>query len=254
MRGTRERIERDLQRSPVQRVLYVEGQDELVMLPALLGRAPGEVFVDGVVLADAGGGDVVEELVREARAAGFPGVFGVVDGDGRRPGDLERGPLFVWPAYDLEAVLVRAVWPGRLGAEPDWQDVTAAYVGTVALNRLPVRAALSGLGGLRHEPRTRDEGQAVLAQWWDQVAGREPFAEFAATADAYEAMTHENRLGWLSGKRSLLNRLGAALGPTEAARRSAWSQAAAEAGGDVVVRAWWDRHVRPPVTVDATSG
>src|SRR5256885_507403 len=80
-------IRADLQRAPAQIVIYLEGKTDVDPFFALLGRATPEdgvhqgVFVKG--LRDrGGGGSAVRARVNVAIQFPFPGVFGIVDGDG----------------------------------------------------------------------------------------------------------------------------------------------------------------------------
>jgi hypothetical protein len=152
-------IEADLNGAPARIVIYLEGKTDVEPFFALLGRATPKdgvhlgVLVKG--LRDRGsGGSAVRARADVASRVPFPGVFGIVDGDGQPLATLSQtfdppysGPLFAWKAYCIENLLAKTGWPPTWGAEPDWPVALVAYGPYVGLNRIHVelQSILEGL-------------------------------------------------------------------------------------------------------------
>lgn len=141
-------IRSDLQRAPAQIVIYLEGKTDVDPFFALLGRAtPTDgvhqgVFVKGLRDRDSGG-SAVRARVEAAIRISFPGVFGLVDGDGQPLATLSQtfdhphvGPQFTWKAYCIENLLAKSGWPPAWGDAPDWPVALIDYGPYVALNRI----------------------------------------------------------------------------------------------------------------------
>jgi hypothetical protein len=142
--------ETDLNGAPARIVIYLEGKTDVDPFFALLGLAtPMDGVHQGVLvkgLRDRGsGGSAVRARVHAATQVPFPGVFGIVDGDGLPLATLSQtfdhphaGPLFAWKAYCIENLLAKTGWPPAWGPEPDWPVALVDYGPYVALNQLHV--------------------------------------------------------------------------------------------------------------------
>ncbi|MEQ1506507.1 MAG: hypothetical protein ABMB14_30040 [Myxococcota bacterium] len=254
-------IAEDLQRAPANRVVYLEGNTDDQALFALLGvSAPPDSVVDGVLIRGlrpnrGSGGSAVRHRVESASARGFRHVYGVLDGDGADPTDPfpGPGPLFVWPGYAIENLVVRAGWPPAFGDPPDWPTVMRAHAGAVALNRV-VREVQERLGrhGLRKFLRPSDDPTAVdrktvrAALVGADAIGRDLVARFDRDADAFEARVDQDLAAahaWIDGKWLVEHHVGRVMGVRDV--RTQWLAHLASTGGLPEVRAWWDARIRP---------
>lgn len=246
-------IDGDLQRAPRNRVLYVEGATDPVVLFALLGvSVPADSVHEGVFVRELRGSQNVRSRVELAHSAGRNQVFGMVDGDGR---DLEvveaefggPGPTFSWPAYSIESVLVAAGWPSAWGEEPDWRGVLSLYGTVAARNRLvrdlePDVRPLVGLvsAGRPGWPKDHAEARATLAEAQRALGARDLGAEFDALAARFVALSVGAAHAWLDGK-WLIHHVATTTGRSREAVRREWARSIAERGGDARVRAWCAR-------------
>ncbi len=194
-------IEGDLQLAG--RVLYLEGKSDPSILFALLGTAaPTDGVSEGVLvrgLADdrrGSGKTAVQVRVDVASRKGIRGVFGVVDGDGMSARDLRTrfdrphaGPLYAWPTYSIENMLVRAGWPEAWGEAPDWKQILKELGPYVALNSLhrEIGNALATIGLHRYnrpvfgEPRkVAKDVRRALEQEQHIIGARDVVADFDA--------------------------------------------------------------------------
>lgn len=139
----------DLQKAPAQKVVYLEGKTDVPIFFALLGvPSPMDPIHQGVyVRALAGrsgsGSSSVRERVELAQSKGYPGIFGIVDGDGEPYSQLTTkfdapfmGPLFTWKSYSIENLLVKTGWPATWGDAPGWEQVLIDHAPYVGLNRI----------------------------------------------------------------------------------------------------------------------
>jgi len=274
-------IEGDLRlstRSPAS-VLYLEGKTDPEMLFALLGEPvpPGNsgrgVLHGGVLVKGleaegkmgrppGSGSARVRRLVELAQREGYPGVFGVLDGDGRPLRELAplfdapcAGPLFSWKAYCLENLVARAAWPLAWGPAPDWTTALEVYAPYVALNKIhgEMTKALATLQLAKHNnphhnwPRL-DELAVLDALKRDKhlVAGydvarvfEEQTREFKDTLGRSEEEAH----ALLNGK-WLLNDFAprsAGKSSTPDLCRAGWLEAVRGSGGFEPVRGFWKR-------------
>jgi|GEM_PF-5395908 len=158
-KAVRQEIEADLQAATVHKVIYLEGQTDLRPFFALLGvPAPVDGIHQGVLVklrAKDRGRRAVAGIVEIAIKFNYPGVYGVIDGDGRSFSELVSqfddpypGPLFSWKAYCIENLLAKTGWPQSWKIPPNWAEVFKDYGPYVALNRIhmELRKRLESLG------------------------------------------------------------------------------------------------------------
>jgi hypothetical protein len=147
----RQEIEADLRAAPSQTVIYLEGKTDVEPFFGLLGVTPLPVLDGGQhqgvnvkgLRKRGSGRTAVADYVSVAGRFNYPGVFGIVDGDGRSLGTLAplfdapfSGPLFAWKAYCIENLLAKTGWPSGWGDAPDWHVELAKYGPYVALGRV----------------------------------------------------------------------------------------------------------------------
>jgi hypothetical protein len=265
-------IERDLQRSPGARVVYLEGPSDPAVFFALLGVGEpldlGDYGFehDGVLVrglpADRGSGaSAVRRRVQLAGERGRRHVYGFVDGDGEAHERLApafdapfAGPLFRWKAYAIENLLVRASWPAHWGREPSWPGVFRRYAPYVALNRLHAQIrkdlALLGLAGYQHPVRG-------LPLWKNKEVVRRLKAQehLLPKRDVLQAYRHEvhelldatldEQHARLDGKWIVEELAPSMTGRSEEQCRAEWIRETAGRGGDREVRSLWERALRP---------
>jgi hypothetical protein len=138
------------------RVVFVEGPTDLPVFFGLIGIPRPRLDVhDGVLVKALSGRSRVRAMVELAARSGIRGIFGITDGDGEPLATLTAsfappfaGPLFRWPTYAIENLLVKTGWPPSWGAAPDWSQVLLDHVPYVALNAL-VRELRQSLRTLR---------------------------------------------------------------------------------------------------------
>jgi hypothetical protein len=200
-------IQRDLQTAP-QGVVYLEGKSDPPIFFALLGvPTPADSIHRGVLVRGLKDGDsgkaAVKARVDVAQNKGYPRVYGIVDGDGEDLATLAArfahpfvGPLFSWPAYAVENMLVKTGWPAGWGAPPDWTRALLDHVPYTALNRIhrELRGSLETLRLWRHnyptlgEPlRSVADMAATLARDKHLIEGYDVEARFHAEAAAVAA-------------------------------------------------------------------
>jgi hypothetical protein len=269
-------IEKDLQAAAAGRgvVLYLEGKTDVPILLALLGarderEVSGGVLHDGVLirgLRDRGGSgsSAVKQRLDVAQRRGYPGIFGVLDGDGAALGTLASefdaphpGPLFRWKGYCIENLLASACWPEAWGVTPEWSAVLAAFAPYVALNRLgfDVRRRLERLRLDRFlnpdRSRPLEATEVFVAKLRDgkhELLNLEIEAMFSVELDAFMAALATS----LDDAHALLNGkwLVSAFAPQHTGRtqeqcRDEWAMHLRSIGGDPEIKAWWRRTVAP---------
>lgn len=268
-------IRQDLQSAAAgrDRVLYLEGKTDVPILLALLG-AEGErevsnaILYDGVLirgLRDRGGSGscAVVQRLDVARRLGYPGIFGVLDGDGEPLAVLAQefdaphaGPCFRWKTYCIENLLASTAWPTSWGQEPDWRRTIADFAPYVAINRLgtDLRDRLKPLHldrfvnpspGSLH---TADDLLRKLREGKHKLAGLDVEAMLAAELKGFHA-TIERDMGeahaFVNGK-WLVNAFAShhtRLNPELC--REEWTRHVRERGGAPEIRDWWRRTIAP---------
>lgn len=268
----RREIEKDLQRAAAGRgvVCYLEGKTDVPILLGLLGardegEVSGGVLHEGVLirgLRDGSGSSAVKQRLEVAGRHGYPGIFGVLDGDGEARSTLAAafdaphpGPCYRWKAYCIENLLAGAVWPAAWGAVPEWRVVLADYAPYVAINRLgtELRRRLQRLEldrfispGNARPLRTTGEFLAMLAEGQHALGNLEIAAMFSTEVEGYMATLGHS----LEDAHALLNGkwLVGCFAPRRTGRsarecRDEWTEALRFAGGDPEIGAWWARAV-----------
>lgn len=269
---------RDLQSAAAgrRRVLYLEGKTDVPILLALLGArderaVSNAVLYDGVVIRGLGGGGSGSSAVaqRLAVASGhhYPGIFGVIDGDGEA---LERltpqfdgphpGPRFRWKTYCIENLLARACWPAEWGTAPDWREVMHAFAPYVAMNRigLELRQRLNRLGldrfqrpGLADDLVTAQQVRRRLREGKQELTGLDVEAMFSAELEHFQAVlatSVDEAHALLNGKWLVEVYAPRCTKLSPDACREAWTGHLREIGGDPEIHAWWQRTIAPSVT------
>ncbi|HEX8199561.1 MAG TPA: hypothetical protein VF590_03675 [Isosphaeraceae bacterium] len=263
--GALEEIRAHLQFAPAQVVIYLEGKTDVEPFFALLGRtAPRDglhqgVFVKG--LRDQGsGGLAVGARVDAAGRLSFPGVFGLIDGDGQPLTTLSptfdhpfAGPLFTWKAYCIENLLAMTGWPSTWGAEPDWPVALTDYGPYVALNRIHVelQSTLDVLSvAKRNNPisgqplKTSQDVLADLSHDRHRLLNYDVAQRFQNELQVYQAAL-QNQLdeahAMLNGKWLFSHLAPVITGQNPDRCRSDWIAHAISAGGLAEVRSLWQR-------------
>ena len=154
-------IQADLRRAAQEgKVVYLEGASDYDALLALLGKAPAKadtrsslvdgVFVRGLHSHDAvgdSGKKAVTQRLKVAQTDAIAGIYGVVDrdgGDADSLSDFGSPPLFIWPAYCIENLLLQAL------EDYDALAGMRQFAAYVAHNRSGLGEALRDLGLTRH--------------------------------------------------------------------------------------------------------
>lgn len=259
-------IEGHLQRSATNQVLYLEGRTDGSALFALLGvETPDDSLHQGVFVCPlpsrkGSGGKRVRSYVELAERAGYPGVFGVIDGDGAALAEASAqfdapfaGPLFVWRAYCIENLLVKAGWPAEWGAEPDWTEVMLRYTPYIGLNRIHVdlrgRLETLQLARLENPKPGRDFLQketvlATLQQDKELLVGidvAEMFGQHCSRWETTARASLDEAHALLNGK-WLINHFAATTYKERAqVCRQLWEDAVRANGGLDEVKEWWER-------------
>ncbi len=269
-------IEKDIQAAAAGRgvVLYLEGKTDVTILLGLLGaddarEVSGGLLYDGVLIrgldgSDGSGSKAVKQRLDVARRRGYPGIFGVLDGDGTALGELagefdapHPGPLFRWKGYCIENLLARAGWPESWGDPPDWRAELALFAPYVAISRLWLN--LQGrLKRLRldrfHNPdrskplETTEEVLTRLRDGQHELSNLEVAAMFSAEVDAFMAALDnglEDAHVLLNGKWLINDFAPRHTGRTQDQCRGEWAAYLRSVGGDPEIKAWWRRTVAP---------
>ncbi len=274
-RGLATELRQDLQRAAAGRgrVLYLEGKTDVPILLGLLGaqgerEVPGGVLHDGVLirgLSERGGSgrSAVAQRLAVAVREGYPGIFGVIDGDGEPLAALapefdapHSGPRFRWKTYCVENLLVLAGWPTQWDPAPDWQEALAAFAPYVALNRLGsgLRERLRPLqlDRMVNPPQgrlyTADEILGKLRAGKHELAGLDVEAMFAAELELFRSTLARDvaEAHALVNGKWLVNLFAAQrTGRTPAQCRDDWTGYLREAGGSAEIRCWWRRTIAP---------
>lgn len=259
------------------RVLYLEGKTDVEPFFALLGEAlPAGDLDQGVIhqgvlvrgLAGEGklgrppgsGSSAVQERVQVASKHGFPGVFGIIDGDGRSLSELapqfdppHAGPLFSWKAYCVENLVAQGAWPLSWGAEPVWVTALGEYAPYVALNRMhtDLRTRLTSLqlanfANPRPFETLLDEAavEAALDRDRGLLLGYNAAEEFRRQVTDFRDAVARSVLEahtLLNGKWLLRHLAPGFTGKPPEACRAEWLDAVRSAGGLTEVREFWVR-------------
>lgn len=270
------RIRQDLQRAAAGRgrVLYLEGKTDVPILLALLGaqhplEVSDAVLHDGVLIRglrgdrDGSGSSAVTQHLEVARRHVYPGVFGVLDGDGEELHALaaefdapHAGPRFRWKSYCIENLLARGGWPEPWGPAAGPQEALRAFAPYVALNRVgsELRGRLRQLRLHRFirptydELHTADEVLGMLRAGKELLAGVDVVALFAAELDAFHAALArdlDEAHALLNGKWLVDVFAPRRTGRTQTQCRDEWTEHLRRAGGDPEIKAWWRRVVAP---------
>ena len=251
----------DLQRARGRQVLYLEGETDIDPFFALCGVPSPIDGLRGDVLVKAltGVKEVRRRIELAEKTQGLRGHFaGIIDGDGRPLADLRRefvgpwaGPLFSWPAYNIESLMVRTAWPAAWGSQPAWHEELPLYSGFVALAGLHryLQQALESVRLARLERpgvdriETADEiAEALERDRHLLLGGDELVTRFRREAEVFVAMARPDYTEalaaldgkWLFRRESWRRKIAA-----EECRRQ-WTEAVREAGGLGEVKdLWW---------------
>lgn len=266
-------IEQDLRlAASTRRVVYLEGRSDVPIFLALLGRPVPRVipdegtFVDGVLIRGLGdrsgsGCRAVRQRLEVARRRGYRGVLGLVDGDGALDtpdvglGPEHSGPLFVWPTYCIENLLVQAGWPSAWGSTPDWETTLRAYAPYAALNRVItwVQLRLSALRIVRFDRPQSDAPLRSAAEIRTQLVQDDettrqlgdPGALFDLELERCEHALTEHGLArahaLINGKWLVDDYARRATGRRGDTLRDEWIDHVATTGGHSEVVRWWAR-------------
>lgn len=268
------KIEEDLRLAAEgrRRVLYLEGRTDVRILLGLLGRGeatamPDSILHDGILIRGltdrskfGAGSKAVRQRVELAAGHGYPGVFGVLDGDGEalpvlapQFDDPYGGPLFRWKVYCIENLLARAPWPEEWGIAPDWHTVLADLAPYVALNRLglTLRTRLQRLGldrfinpGSASPLLATEELRGKLRDGQHELAGLDVVAMYDAELAVFAstlARGVDQAHTLVNGKWLVDLCVPGLAGRTQEERRDKWAGQVARLGGDPEIKAWWTR-------------
>lgn len=267
----------DLQSSPRETVIYLEGKTDPEIFFGLLGvPTPNPtddygflhqgVLVRGLDEKSGGSGGKSVQARKDAAAKfKYPGVFGVIDGDGL---PLERlaqsfdapfaGPVFRWKAYCIENLLLKTGWPASFGDAPDWRTALLAYGPYVALNRIYVelRDKLESLGlqkltkPIPDGPlRTKDEVLATLEKDKHLIIGFDVSSLYKSHSDGFENALLNNideAHTMLNGKWLIEHFAYKRTKKSHQEIRQIWSEHAQSVDGLPEVRDLWQRITQSP--------
>ena len=261
-------IQRDQQQAQGGKVVYLEGKTDVRIFFALLGREEPplgfarveRILVRGLKDQSGTGSSSVRARVEVAQRHAYPGIYGILDGDGSDLATLAAGfdapfagPLFRWKAYCIENLLAKTGWPPAFGDAPDWSDRLARYAPYVALNRLRGQLArdLETLRLHRYarphdgEPLlTLDDVGAALDRDQHLLAGRTIGDEFRREAALYLDAVHRNldeAHALFNGKWLLTHLAPAHVRSRHDLCQEAWIQHAITTGGLPEVTSFWER-------------
>ncbi len=265
-----DRINDDIRISTAQTVIYLEGTTDPEFFFALLGLPtnPADGVHRGVLVRGlkddpkrrGSGSAAVRNLVDVASRNRVPGIFGVIDGDGRKLEELAPrfdpsypGPLFHWKAYCIENLIAKTGWPSVWGDEPDWVAELSRYGPYVALNRivLEVRSIVKELElesyskpSLGSPMKQAAEVARALGEGKHRIQEYDVEQRFASEFADFEGLVRSN----LDEAHALLNGkwLFQHMAPTLTRRdpdlcRFEWLAHARSVGGLPEVRDWWER-------------
>lgn len=132
-------IERDLQKAAGGKVVYLEGQSDFDIFPALIRLKLDGIAESGVLLTEyrvllksKGSKSSVRNAVVAARDLGYVNVHGIIDSDGAHPTDPVQPGLHCLNCYCIENYLPRTSWPSGWGSIPDWTSELKIYAPYVA--------------------------------------------------------------------------------------------------------------------------
>ncbi|HBF34098.1 TPA: hypothetical protein DDW35_06005 [Candidatus Sumerlaeota bacterium] len=260
-------LEADLQSAPAKKVVYLEGKTDPEVFYALAGKkyAAGDLL-DGVLvkgLRDKKSGTGCTSVINRVEVAqkcSYPGIYGILDGDGLPYSNLVKrfdspfsGPLFYWKTYCIENLLVKSCWPETWETAPDWAAEFRNYAPYTALNRIhaTLQQALTSLGLKKFVQPAQQEALltkgAVLAKL---EQGKNLIAQHNVAEDfEKEVGAFEQSLGNLDEAHALLNgkwifsdfipRKFPSKTPETA--RNEWIAALIAAGGNAEVKEFWNR-------------
>ena len=268
-------IEKDLRRSPTQRIIYLEGKTDVKFLFGLLGRAtpPGDadknVFHQGILVksCEMGSGSTAVrahvEVASSFHRSGF--VCGLIDGDGLPLSQLAStfdqphpGPLFIWKAYCIENLLAKTGWPSTWGGEPDWPTELAKYGPYVALNRVgsEARSILRDLGLanflkpiLGESLRPSREIVAALSAGKVRLLSFDVERRYDEELSAFAATVHrslDEAHTLIDGKWIIRHMAPTLTGRDPNLCEYEWLAHARSVGGLPEVREWWERVTGSP--------
>jgi hypothetical protein len=255
-------IDGDLQLSPSQKIIYLEGKSDPPIFFALLGiREPLDRIHQGVFVRGLSGKSDVQRHVETARTQGhgYQGVFGVVDGDGALQDETSAafdapfaGPVFTWKSYSIEGLLLKAGWPPDWG-DLNWRDELAQYGPYVAINQLHAMLqkdlADLGLANYSHPKqhqtlRTAEDVEAILARAINSVLSEDMPRLFSEQLDLFQdqlARGLDETLAVLNGKWLTEHMAVAKTGKREKDCLSEWLSHVQGSGGLEEVRDLWKR-------------
>jgi hypothetical protein len=267
-RALLQEIEGDLQEAPRRKVIYLEGQSDVPIFFGLLGRPePPRGILDGVLVRGlssrhGSGGTAVIRRVELASRCARPGVYGVIDGDGRRLSELVpgfdapfEGPLFTWKAYCIENLLVKTGWPTAWVPGPNPMRALMDHAPYVALNRIhatvrdslrTLRIAQFNRPSLSEPMKTVADVAAELARDKELLKGYDVEAEFMREVSLFELSVRaslDEGHAFVNGKWLVDVLAPRWLGPSSKPEhcREEWIRHAVSCGGLSEVRDLWER-------------
>lgn len=258
------KIQTDRQRSPSGKVLYLEGDTDIDVFFALLGQVPpvDRRYQDVLVCTfeKGGGATSVRNHTTLARDNGYPGIFGVIDGDGRSLEELKSsfdppfaGPLFTWKAFCIENLLAQTGWPPSFGGAVNWHEELLRYKAYVAINRvrLDLNDALSRLGLARFVKPQGGQGLKspedfleALGRYKTLLLGQDPEDAFRAQVALFEAAVSgdlREAHALLNGKWLVEHMAPERTGKSPKICRREWIQHAIDVGGHSDAKSLWAR-------------
>lgn len=275
----KQEIDKDLQAAADNKVIYLEGVNDVAPFFGLLGVAEPPrnlhrgVLVKGLAAekkSRGSGGSAVKARIAYALENKYAGVFGFIDGDGRSLALLAQefdpphsGPLFSWKAYCIENLLAQTGWPPAWGDDPDWPEVIRAYAPYAAFNRLhwELHEAIEVVGIARRRSPSPDQSlltageiEADLVREKDRLTGFDVEQNFHDALAAFEAAVaaglpdaHAALNGkWLVEHLAQVRARSSGRTQSKDDLRREWSEHARACGGHPGVRDVWERIVGAP--------
>jgi hypothetical protein len=265
-------MEAQRQKIPGGIVIYLEGKTDVDIFWALLGLAKpsddkhGRGLVIGLKKDNAPGAGckAVKQKLKLAQQNNQSGRFvGICDGDGRALNKLNQrfqqyteGKPFYWPAYCIENLLAKTVWPEAWGVAPDWNTALLDYAPYVALGALhrELRGRLETLGLAKYlNPQTdgnllsRDDVLQSLENDQHLITGFDVAGGFQSCVQDFQnavQSTLDEAHTKINGKwlLTLVKRTVSHLNVTKEDKvRAEWCDAVRAAGGLAEVKDWWTR-------------